>query len=145
MLYETYEAEISKGTLPAVLSGVDEPVCLLGGWAVYLAVNSRYKKARGRSYHGSKDIDLGFHFSGDESAESVRQSAFARSVKMLEESGFYEIGSRLVKHYHRETRRALSEERSKKVPMHDMFSMYVDPIVDRVPDRARATCWGSIR
>ena len=52
MLYETYEAEISKGTLPAVLAGIDEPVCLLGGWAVYLAVNSRYKKARGRDYHG---------------------------------------------------------------------------------------------
>ena len=137
MLYETHEAEISRGTLPAVLAGVDEPVCLLGGWAVYLAVNSRYKKARGRNYHGSKDIDLGFHFSGDESAESVRRSAFARSAKRLEEAGFYEIGSRFVKHYHRETGRALSEERSKKVPMHDLFSMYVDPIVDRVPDCAR--------
>ena len=134
MLYEDYETEISKRNLAAVLTGVGEPVCLLGGWAVYLVVNSRYRRARGMDYHGSKDIDLGFHFSGNESPELVRQSALARSVKGLEGMDFYEVGSRFVKQYHRESKRALSEEDAKKVPQHNLFALYVDPIVDNVPD-----------
>ena len=48
--------------------------------------------------------------------------------------GFYEVGSRMVVQYHRESRRPLSEKEAKKIPMHDLFSMYVDLIVDNVPD-----------
>ncbi len=138
MLCEEHEAEISRNNLAAVLARADGPVCLLGGWAVHLAVNSRYGLARGRDYLGSKDVDLGFHLPRDGDPESVRRSPLARSIGVLEGIGFRMVGSRLVKHYHRESRRALSDEEARKVPMHDMFSMYVDPMVDNVPDGARA-------
>ncbi len=49
MLYENYEAEISKDNLSTVLSQVAKPVCLLGGWAVYLTVNENYKRVMGMS------------------------------------------------------------------------------------------------
>ena len=134
MLYEDYETAISRGNLAAVLGVAGERVCLLGGWAVYLVVNPKYKQAHGKNYHGSKDIDLGFHFSRNESPESIRRSALARSIGELERIGFYETGSRMVMQYHRESRRRLSEEESKKIPLHNLFSMYVDPIVDNVPE-----------
>ena len=95
--------------MAAVLGVAGERVCLLGGWAVYLVVNPKYKRAHGKNYHGSKDIDLGFHFSRNESPESMRRSALARSIGELERIGFYETGSRMVMQYHRESRRRLSE------------------------------------
>ena len=135
MLYENYETEISKNNLVTVLSKVTKPLCLLGGWAVYLTVNENYRKDKGRSYHGSKDIDLGFHFSKNESEESLINSAFNQSIKALEGIGFYTVGFRLVQHYHRDTQMALTEEQAKKIPLYDMFDLYVDPMVDNIPDK----------
>jgi len=37
-----------------------------------------------------------------------------------------------VQHYHKDTRRPLTEEESKKIPSYNIFDLYVDPIVDRV-------------
>jgi hypothetical protein len=34
--------------------------CLLGGWAVYYLVNKNFQKVTGRTYIGSRDIDLVF-------------------------------------------------------------------------------------
>ena len=133
-IYEKYETDISQRSLAPVLRAVPGPACLLGGWAVYLTVNSRYEQETGRPYHGSKDIDLGFHFSGSESPEAIRRSALAESVRILEEAGYQETGGRLYKHYHRETHRPLSADESKKTPLFNIFSMYVDTMVDRVPD-----------
>ena len=137
MLYENYETEISKNNLVTVLSKVTKPLCLLGGWAVYLTVNENYRKDKGRSYQGSKDIDLGFHFSKNESEESLINSAFNQSIKALEGIGFYSVGFRLVQHYHRDTQMALTEEQAKKTPLYDMFDLYVDPMVDNIPDKIR--------
>jgi len=134
MLYEDYETDISKDNLVTVFSKVIKPLCLLGGWAVYLTVNKNYQNDKGRDYHGSKDIDLGFHFSSNETKESIESSAFNQSIKALEDIGFYSVTFRLVQHYHRETKRVLTEQEASKVPQHDLFNLYVDPIVDNIPD-----------
>jgi len=135
MLYENYETEISKNNLVTVFSKVTKPLCLLGGWAVYLIVNANYKKEKGRDYQGSKDIDLGFHFSKNESKESLINSAFNQSIKALEGIGFYSVSFRLVQHYHRETQKALTPEEAKKIPLYDIFDLYVDLMVDNIPDK----------
>ena len=114
MLYEKYETDISKDNLVTVFSKVTAPLCLLGGWAVYLTVNVNYKNEKGRDYHGSKDIDLGFHFEKNESKESLINSAFNQSIKALENIGFDFVGFRLVQYYHRETQKALTPEEAKK-------------------------------
>ena len=137
MLYEDYETEISKNNLAAVFSKVTKPVCLLGGWAVYFTVNANYKKENGRNYHGSKDIDLGFHFSKNETRESLKRSVFNQSIRALEEIGFCSISFRLVQHYHRETKQALTPEQAKKTQQYDLFDLYVDPIVDNIPENIR--------
>lgn len=134
MLYENYETDISKNNLVAVLSKATKPLCLLGGWAVYLTVNENYRKDKGRDYHGSKDIDLGFHFSKIESEESLKNSAFNQSIKALEEIGFYSVSFRLIQHYHRQTQRALTPDEARKIPYYDLFDLFVDPIVDNIPE-----------
>ncbi len=44
MLYQKYETDISQENLCKVFSKVPEPLCLLGGWAVYLTVNDSFKE-----------------------------------------------------------------------------------------------------
>lgn len=61
-MYEPYETRISQRYLEEVIRKVERPVCLLGGWAVYLQVNKNFKETTGRDYVGSRGIDLGFHF-----------------------------------------------------------------------------------
>ena len=135
-LYERHEAEISQRNLSAVLSEASEPVCLLGGWAVHAAVNSEYRLATGRDYIGSRDICLGFHFEGGEDAEAVRSSALAGTVRSLGRIGYEGAGFRMVRHYGRDSRRPLTKEEASSIPLHGMFAMYVDLMVDNVPPGA---------
>lgn len=136
-LYEEHEADISRRNLSAVLSEAHEPACLLGGWAVHATVDARYRMAKGRGYLGSKDIDLGFHFKGDEDAEAVRGSALARTVRSLEGIGYEGMSFRMAKYYHRDTRRPLTGDEASRVPLYDMFVMYVDLMVDNIPAGAK--------
>ncbi|MGI0061391.1 MAG: hypothetical protein ACREBA_02945 [Nitrosotalea sp.] len=109
-----------------------EPVCLLGGWAVYLTVNPKFNKSNGRNYLGSRDIDLGFHIDPNWSPTDLEKSAFAQSVKILKDRGFNGLGSRFVKYYDINTMKELSEAESRKKPSYEMFHLYVDPMVDNV-------------
>ena len=133
MLCENYEIEISRNNLAKVFSQVSKPPCLLGGWAVYLTVNEKYKQAKGKDYSGSKDIDLGFHFLENETNESITNSAFNQSIKALERIGFYSIGFRMLQQYHRETKQPLTPDEARKIPIHNIFGLYVDPVVDNIP------------
>jgi len=85
MLYGDYEADISKDNPVTVFSKVTKPLCLLGGWAAHLTVSKNHQNDKGRDYHGSKDIDLGFHFSSNETKESIESSAFNQSIIALED------------------------------------------------------------
>ena len=60
-MYQEFETRTSYNYLQKVISVLQEPVCILGGWAVFLQVNKNFQKAQGRPYLGSRDIDLGFH------------------------------------------------------------------------------------
>lgn len=60
-MYEDKETEISYKYLREVIEHLGEPICLLGGWAVYFTVNNLFKDEKGHSYLGSRDIDLGFN------------------------------------------------------------------------------------
>ena len=137
MLYERHETDISRRNLSVVLSEASEPVCLLGGWAVHATVNSRYRLASGREYIGSRDIDLGFHFEGGEDAEAVRGSALAGTVRSLGRIGYEGAAFRMVRYYGRDAQKPLAGEEAAKMPLYDMFAMYVDLMVDRVPPGAK--------
>lgn len=132
MIYQDYEIEISQSHLSAVLSKVKEPICLLGGWAVYIMVNKNFSDLQGRNYIGSKDIDLGFHIDKNWSDAELEESLFASSIKALQERGFRPLSFRLVKYFHTETRKELDEEEIRALEQHFMFDLYVDPIVDSI-------------
>lgn len=130
MLYQNYETEVSLDNLKEITNILQQPQCLLGGWAVYLTVNNKFKKTHGRNYHGSRDIDLGFHISKIFDDESIKNSLFIKTIKVLEENGFLLISQRYAKCYHTETRQPLDSEKSKKIPLAFLFYHYIDPIVD---------------
>lgn len=136
-MYPENEIEISRSNLSAVISKVEEPVCLLGGWAVYLIVNQRFNSAQGRDYIGSRDIDLGFHIDEAWSDDELQKSAFARSIKTLKEMSYYGLGSRFVQHHDLETKKLLTEEEAKKRPKYEMFDLFVDPVVDKIHPRTK--------
>ncbi|MHB8603463.1 MAG: hypothetical protein ACYC6W_12180 [Nitrosotalea sp.] len=137
MLYQNYETEISQEHLNAVFAQMKEPVCLLGGWAVYLTVNRQFNRTHGRNYLGSRDIDLGFHVDPTWSTKELESSALAQSVKILKDRGFIGLSSRFVKYYDINTKKELTEAQAKKMQSYDMFQLYVDPMSDNLHAEAQ--------
>lgn len=129
MYYESYETGISEKYLKGVMKELQEFV-LLGGWAVYFIVNRNFREATGRNYSGSRDIDLGFHMDADWNEDDLKNSAFSKSIKILEKEGFVWQGFRLLKNFHSETEREVAEKEAKSIPTHFLFPLYIDMIVD---------------
>ena len=119
-MYKDIETETSYKYLKIVISSLKEPICILGGWAVFFAVNKNYQKQALRVYIGSRDIDIGFN--------SV--SSFKHAASILEgRLKFRFVSFRYYKNVHAETGKDLSDEEVKSMPQHMYFQMYVDPIM----------------
>lgn len=132
-MYDEFETRISYKYLVEVIGSLKEPICILGGWAVFFHVNDKFKDAQGRSYLGSRDIDLGFSIGSD-----LKQSALAETIQILKKKlKFRPLSFRLMKEIHTETEEELTD--GKKVPAHFIFPMYVDLIVDRIPEDFQQT------
>lgn len=132
-MYKEFETRTSHNHLKRVIEMLDEPICILGGWAVFFHVNKRFEKAQGRPYLGSRDIDLGFQVS-----KNLEKSALSHTIKVLTEKlNFKPLSFRLVKEIHTETQEELQE--SKTVPIHLIFPIYIDLIVDSIPANFRKT------
>jgi hypothetical protein len=123
MMYNELETRTSYKYLKEVINGLKEPICILGGWAVFFHVNKRFEKAQGRPYLGSRDIDLGFN---------VKTSTLAETIKTLTEKlKFKPLSFRLMKEIHTETEEEINE--GETVPAYFIFPMCVDLIVDSIP------------
>ncbi len=139
-MYEDKETEISYKYLREVIEHLDEPICLLGGWAVYFTVNNLFKDEKGYSYLGSRDIDLGFN-----NIQTIK-----KVMTKLTELGFKKISFRFFKELHSETMKELTKEEAKRTPLHYIFPMYVDlTFVPRslIPNSYRIWCqmnWSEI-
>ncbi len=129
-MYDNKETKRSYDYLQKVVSILEEPICLLGGWAVFLTVNKNYKANTDRDYLGSRDIDLGFHL---DEGKDFSKSSFAKAMKKLEEEGFKEVGGRMVKELDFETGKELSKEEAQAKPIFDIHKMFVDLMVDYIP------------
>lgn len=116
-----------------MISRVEEPLYLLGGWAVYILVNDGFRKVQHRSYLGSRDIDLGFHMDLKWNKEELRQSTLAKLIEILEKGfGFRTLNFRLIKEFHIIDGKELDFEKAKQVPSPFLFPLYVDPLVDNI-------------
>lgn len=134
-LYQKYETENSYTYLQQVVDLLEEPICILGGWAVYFTVNEQYKKEKGQDYIGSKDIDLGFHIDMNSDKDQLKNTMIAKTISLLEKNRFQPLGSRYYKDISIETGKELTDEESKIEPSHNVFKMYIDLLVDNMhPD-----------
>lgn len=132
VLYSTIETDTSYKYLQQIVNILDEPICILGGWAVYLTVNTNFKKAEGRNYLGSKDVDLGFHIDRSLEKMQLKNTAMAKSLEKIEKDGFKPQSFRYYKEIHYETGKELTPEEIKTTPSHNIFTMYIDPMVDYI-------------
>jgi len=133
-MYSDKETQTSYDYLKKVVHSLDEPICIVGGWAIFLTVNPAYQQRFNIPYLGSRDIDLGFHFEPKQTDSELKKSAFAKALKKLESEGFESIDFRLVKHLDRETGIPLPKEEYKTKPLFDIIEMYVDLMVDNIPE-----------
>ena len=132
-MYDDFETETSFTYLKDVIKVLDEPICILGGWAVFFLVNKDFKETKGRPYLGSRDIDLGFHIKKDISDKELKTSVLAKAINIIEKKLKFEPHgtSRYFKEINRETGKEI--QKGKIIPKHDTFEMYIDPIVDNIP------------
>ncbi|MBI5392111.1 hypothetical protein HZB00_03865 [Candidatus Woesearchaeota archaeon] len=131
-MYLEFETKTSYKYLQEVINALEEPICILGGWAIFFHVHKNFQKAQGRPYLGSRDIDLGFHLDKDATMEQMKKSALAKSLSILENKlKFKSVSFRLVKEIHTETEEEIGE--GKIIPSHFIFPMYIDLLVDFIP------------
>ena len=127
MTYKEFETRISYKYLKEVINNLEEPICILGGWAVFFHTNNRFEKAQGMPYLGSRDIDLGFQMKAN-----LKETTLAQTIRILKEKlKFKPLSFRFMKEIHTETEEELNK--GEIVPTHFIFPMYVDLIVDSIP------------
>ncbi|MBI2147392.1 hypothetical protein HYU19_02835, partial [Candidatus Woesearchaeota archaeon] len=135
-MYPEFETRTSYRYLKQVISALEEPICILGGWAVFLHVNKNFQKAQGRPYLGRRDIDLGFHLDKNATVEQMKGSALSKSLDTLQyKLNFKSVSFRLLKEVHTETEEEIGE--GKIIPAHFIFQMYIDVLVDNIPEKFR--------
>ncbi len=133
-MYLEFETRTSYKYLKQVILALEEPICILGGWAIFLHVNKNFQNAQGRPYLGSRDIDLGFHLDKNVTIEQMKNSALAKSLDILQNKlKFKSVSFRLLKEVHTETEEEI--EAGKIIPAHFIFPMYVDVLVDNIPPK----------
>lgn len=129
-MYQDSETEFSRRYLKEILGALPQPFCLVGGWAVYLTLNDAFKKATGREYPGSRDIDLGFHLDPQWKPKEFKASSFGKAIAKIESMGFQPESFRFVRRYHRSEKRELTPEEERRLPKYETFDLYVDFLVD---------------
>ena len=130
-MYDDNEVAISNRYLKEVITAIDDPIVVVGGWAVYFLVNDGYRETTGRDYIGSRDIDLGFSMS----SADLENSALALALKKLEdELGFEHQAFRLFKEIHAETGEIVSSFYGSRYQLHAHPS-----------DLARRARWRALR
>src|SRR3989344_8699724 len=104
-MYKEFETRTSYKYLKEVINNLKEPICILGGWAVFFHVNKRFEKEQGRPYLGSRDIDLGFNM--------CNNLALSQTIKTLTgKLGFKPVSFRLLKEIHTETEEEIKKGKS---------------------------------
>jgi len=131
-MYTEFETKTSYKYLNEVIGNLSEPICIIGGWAVFFHANARFQEEKGRPYLGSRDIDLGFQIK-----EDIENSVISSAIKSLKKLKFQPVGFRFLKEIHTETKEEI--KKGNKVPAHFIFPMYVDLVVDSIPKNFKKT------
>ena len=136
-MYESPETQTSEKYLQKIFKLIKGNICLLGGWATHHVVNQNFRKATGRNYIGSRDIDIGFHINKNWTEEQLRKSEFYTALKQIENMGFQPISFRLAKDFNLETGQELTPAESAKLQLYEILRLYVDLVVDYIHPRIK--------
>lgn len=119
-MYDPLETSISMDELRKVFKEIDDSKIiagLVGGWAAHFYVNDEYRRAFGRDYMGSRDIDMFF--------EPRFEKDFDKVLKKLgfEKNGFKFRYERI---YDRGSKKFITSEEAKKRPTFDLTYIFLD-------------------
>ncbi len=117
-MYDPLETELSRMELAAIFKeSAGIPICLIGGWASYFYARDNYKRAFGRDYMESRDIDIFF--------DPKKEKEF---FKVVHKRGFTKNGFhfRYEKIYDRESKAFVSPEQAKRKPLFDLIYIFLD-------------------
>lgn len=121
------ESKTSYTHLKEVTSSLNEPIYILGGWAIFFHASKKFEKAKGMPYLGSRDIDFGFSIGKD-----MEKSTLTKTNSVLvERMGFVPVNSGLMDEIH--TKAETRIRGGMKVTPYFIFPMYVDFFVDFIP------------
>lgn len=117
----------SESELQHLLEVASPPVCLLGGWAVHIHVTDAFREEHGRSYIGSRDIDLGVHIDSEWDTTTLRSKPVSTTLANIESELAYNRGRfGFYQYFHRTTTDALSDEDAANYPQHEIFRVDID-------------------
>jgi hypothetical protein len=121
MLVEEYREinKISFAELEKVWKKIRNDVLVIGGWAAHFLSNDQFRSWKRIDYIGSKDIDIG-----------IRGRDVEIVTKKLEELGYIPINFRFYKIFDRSTKKPVEEKIAEKLPLFEIFYLYVDIILD---------------
>ena len=119
-MYESTETDVSFNELKIICQecrGKNINFCIIGGWAAYFYVNEVYRQAFGKDYIASRDIDLFF--------DPNQEDAFSKIIFGM---GFEKNGLqfRYERIYHRESKKFISINESKKEPPFNLIRIFLD-------------------
>jgi len=122
--------QISEQELEKVLEVIEPPAALIGGWAVHMHVNDGFKAEQGRSYIGSRDIDLGVRVDPSWKPIELKEKAIGRSLREIKDLGYTKSSFGFEISFHRETTNRLAENEVEDLPMHQIFTVSIDILPD---------------
>ncbi len=135
-MYEKYQTDLSWEYVRKISSKLNKPVTVIGGWAVYFLVKDKFKEFYGKDYLGSKDLDLGYDLKDE---KNLLNSNLYKDISYLKKMGFRILGFRLMQEFHTETKKKLSLEEAKRIPSHFIQHIYIDLIVNHIPEGFKDT------
>ncbi|MCK5283573.1 MAG: nucleotidyl transferase AbiEii/AbiGii toxin family protein [Nanoarchaeota archaeon] len=131
-MYDPTETEISRNELVNLSNACKErniSTAIIGGWAAYFYVNQEYKRAFGKDYLESRDIDIFFDPSKENEFEDV-----------IYKLGFKKDGFnfRYEKIFHRESKKFIPQEESKKEQIYNLIYIFLDVFSNQKPKKIGA-------
>lgn len=119
----------SESELERLLGLVAPPVCLLGGWAVHIHVTEAFEAEYGRSYIGSRDIDIGVFVDPKWTATAIEQQPVAETMAQIKSQMGYERGRfGFYQEFRRSSREPLGEDEAAEYPQHEIYRVDIDII-----------------
>lgn len=119
-MYDSLETEISREEMTIISNECKKksiPIAIIGGWAAYFYVNLEYRRAFGKNYLESRDIDIFFGASKEKQFnEIITGLGFEKSALFF----------RYVMFYNRETKKFITGDEYKKEPIYNIIHIFLD-------------------